>query len=118
MQMNGNHSQAHTQFGTYGSQAYNPYGRFSDSPRTNQPRRSTDDNSLSRFGNAPLEDYQGELYGMCKDQHGCRYLQRKLEEGALENIQIIFRETHLHVVELMTGEIYLSPSRLFFLILI
>ena len=30
---------------------------------------------------------------MCKDQHGCRYLQKKLEEGVTEHRDIIFRET-------------------------
>lgn len=109
MQVNGNHAQLipnHSPFGSYGGQPYTPYSRFSDSPRTSQSRRSGDSDSspLSRFGNVPLEDYQGELYGMCKDQHGCRYLQRKLEEGIPENVQTIFRETQIHVVELMTGE--------------
>ncbi|KAF8128321.1 hypothetical protein K438DRAFT_2000386 [Mycena galopus ATCC 62051] len=35
-----------------------------------------------------LEDLQGEIPVLCKDQHGCRYLQKKLEEG--------------HFVDLMT----------------
>lgn len=75
-------------------------------PRGVPVRRSgeTDPSQLSRFGNVPLEQYQGELYGLCKDQHGCRYLQRKLEERNPEHVQLIFNETHMHVVELMTGE--------------
>lgn len=58
---------------------------------------------VSRFNNLPLEQYRGELYGLCKDQHGCRYLQRKLEERNADHVQMIFEETHMHVVELMTG---------------
>jgi hypothetical protein len=43
-----------------------------------------------------------EIYSLCKDQHGCRFLQKKLEERNVDNIQIIFNETAPHVVELMT----------------
>ena len=40
---------------------------------------------------------------MCKDQHGCRFLQKKLEEGIPEHRDIIFRETFSHFADLMTG---------------
>lgn len=63
----------------------------------------TDVQQVSRFANLPLEQYRGELYSLCKDQHGCRYLQRKLEERNPEHVQMIFAETYMHVVELMTG---------------
>jgi hypothetical protein len=43
-----------------------------------------------------------EIYTLCKDQHGCRFLQKKLEERNAEYLQIIFDETAPHVVELMT----------------
>ncbi|RAL12083.1 putative RNA-binding protein [Aspergillus homomorphus CBS 101889] len=98
-------------------QAYNPTAPFSGYPaaygnfrlgeapvKVSGTRRSgdTDTAQLSRFTNFPLEHYRGELYGLCKDQHGCRYLQRKLEERNPEHVQMIFDETHVHVVELMT----------------
>ncbi|GAB1211576.1 hypothetical protein ATERTT37_000699 [Aspergillus terreus] len=87
--------------------AYPPYGnyRLAETPAKGvTSRRSVDGEAsqLSRFTNFPLEHYRGELYGLCKDQHGCRYLQRKLEERNAEHVQMIFEETHLHVVELMT----------------
>jgi Pumilio-family RNA binding repeat len=63
----------------------------------------TEAQQASRFANLPLEQYRGELYNLCKDQHGCRYLQRKLEERNPEHVQLIFAETYMHVVELMTG---------------
>lgn len=68
-------------------------------------RRSTESDSsqLTRYTNFPLEHYTGELYSLCKDQHGCRYLQRKLEERNPEHVQLIFSETYMHVIELMTG---------------
>ncbi|KAI1994799.1 hypothetical protein LOZ51_001322 [Ophidiomyces ophidiicola] len=87
------------------AQPYAAYSRYLEGPaRVNQVRRNgeNDATAFSRFANVPLEQYRGELYGLCKDQHGCRYLQRKLEERIPENVQLIFLETHLHVVELMT----------------
>ena len=48
-------------------------------------------------------DHVNEIYSLCKDQHGCRYLQKKLEEKNPQHVQMIFQETHAHVVELMTG---------------
>ncbi|KAE8152451.1 hypothetical protein BDV25DRAFT_128008 [Aspergillus avenaceus] len=97
-------------------QSYNPttpYGAFPAYGNYRLPetpakaigsRRNAEGESaqLSRFTNFPLEHYRGELYGLCKDQHGCRYLQRKLEERNAEHVQMIFDETHVHVVELMT----------------
>lgn len=50
----------------------------------------------------PLEDLQGEIFALCKDQHGCRYLQKKLEEGSTTHRDMIFTETFPHFAELMT----------------
>ena len=50
-----------------------------------------------------LEDLLGEIPSLCKDQHGCRYLQKKLEEGVPEHRDMIFRETFGHFPELMIG---------------
>ncbi|KAL4780839.1 hypothetical protein BJX76DRAFT_350662 [Aspergillus varians] len=101
MQVNNqyNPSPSFTGYPSYGSY------RLGDNPaKPVGSRRNPDGDSaqLSRFTNYPLEHYRGEIYGLCKDQHGCRYLQRKLEERNVEHVQMIFDETHLHVVELMT----------------
>jgi hypothetical protein len=58
---------------------------------------------VNRFAGTRLEDLVGEIASLCKDQHGCRYLQKKLEEGAPEHRDIIFHETFNHFAELMTG---------------
>jgi hypothetical protein len=58
---------------------------------------------VNRFAGTRLEDLQGEIPGLCKDQHGCRYLQKKLEEGIPEHRDMIFRETFGHFADLMTG---------------
>eukprot|EP01135_Chromosphaera_perkinsii_P000570 Nk52_evm32s123 gene=Nk52_evmTU32s123 len=49
-----------------------------------------------------LEQVNGQIYSLCKDQHGCRFLQKKLEDGTPEEIDVIFNEVYDHVAELMT----------------
>lgn len=57
---------------------------------------------LNKFANVTLESLGGEIYALCKDQHGCRYLQKKLEERNPEEIHQIWLETNQHVIEFMT----------------
>lgn len=95
------------------STPYGAYSNYASGYRFNDavsrggvgPRRPGEGEStqLTRFTNYPLEHYQGELYSLCKDQHGCRYLQRKLEDRNPEHVRLIFSETYQHVIELMTG---------------
>ncbi|KAJ9479916.1 Pumilio homology domain family member 4 [Pseudozyma hubeiensis] len=49
-----------------------------------------------------LEDLQGDIFALCKDQHGCRFLQKKLEESNPAHRDMIFSETFTHFAELMT----------------
>jgi hypothetical protein len=76
----------------------NNYAKSGDAA-TRGGRRNFDE---TRFNNAPLSTYQGRMYELCKDQHGCRYLQRKLEEGVPDQIEFIFQETYPYIIELMT----------------
>lgn len=85
----------------------NPYatytnGRLQDSQaRVIQSRRLQSD--ASRFLHYDLKTMpRTEIYTLCKDQHGCRFLQKKLEERNPEYLDIIFAETADHVIELMT----------------
>ncbi|GAB7340687.1 hypothetical protein MBLNU457_7076t2 [Dothideomycetes sp. NU457] len=71
-------------------------------PRAAQPRRTQANEENLRFAQVQLESLVGEIYGLCKDQYGCRFLQKKLEERKPSNIELIFDETEPHVVELMT----------------
>lgn len=68
----------------------------------------------NRFANFDLQAGRNEIYSLCKDQHGCRFLQKKIEERKPENIAIIFEETKDHVIELMTGKTceYLSKFQI------
>jgi hypothetical protein len=105
----------------YGSpfSAYGPNGRVQDSQaRVIQSRRMQSGTyfcqdlhhfltffaDANRFVNYDLKTMpRQEIYALCKDQHGCRFLQKKLEERIPEYLDIIFEETAPHVVELMTG---------------
>eukprot|EP01018_Ginkgo_biloba_P014812 Gb_24858 [translate_table: standard] len=49
-----------------------------------------------------LDEVQGRIYFIAKDQHGCRFLQRKFDEGSPEDVQKIFLEIIDHIIELMT----------------
>ncbi|KAI3479331.1 hypothetical protein L1887_58615 [Cichorium endivia] len=49
-----------------------------------------------------LEELQGDIFALCKDQHGCRFLQKKLEESNGAHRDMIFSETFSHFAELMT----------------
>lgn len=48
-----------------------------------------------------VSEFQGYVYLMAKDQHGCRFLQRIFEDGSALDAMIIFSEVIPHVVELM-----------------
>jgi len=65
-------------------------------------KRAEMEREYNRFAGMRLEDLQGEILTLCKDQHGCRYLQKKLEEEVPEHRDMIFRETYGHFPELMT----------------
>ena len=81
------------------------YGQFAKGQESStRAARRMNNGDDSRFNNVPLESYRGSLYELCKDQHGCRYLQRKLEDGNAEHIEAVFQETCPFIVELMTGK--------------
>lgn len=84
------------------SQAGGGAGRFGDSQRSvMQQRRAQNEDANSRFANVTMNELHGQIYDLCKDQHGCRFLQKKLEERDEGHIQHIFEEVKDHVTELM-----------------
>jgi hypothetical protein len=52
---------------------------------------------------ANFETLIGKIYLVSKDQQGCRFLQKKLEEHDPKTTEIIFSEVYPHITELMTG---------------
>ncbi|RGP77325.1 hypothetical protein FLONG3_4560 [Fusarium longipes] len=90
-------------FNGYNAGHYNQGNQPRDSQaRVMQHRRQLDNEAMSRFQNMPLDSFVGTIYELCKDQHGCRYLQKKLEERNPEQVHMIWNETNKHVIELMT----------------
>ncbi len=59
----------------------------------------------NRFASVSLESLVGQVYSLCKDQHGCRFLQKKLEENSKSYIDMIFNEVYEHFIELITGKL-------------
>lgn len=104
-------------YGDYGA-SYGQNGSRDSQARVIQQRRQNDGEgvfdplisldytdyspAMNRFANVTLESLGGEIYTLCKDQHGCRFLQKKLEERSPDHIHMIWMETNQHVVELMT----------------
>ncbi|KAJ3539342.1 hypothetical protein NM688_g6376 [Phlebia brevispora] len=66
------------------------------------PKHERGDIDVNRFAGMRLENLQGETLTLCKDQYGCRYLQKKLEEALPVHLDMIFRETFGHFAELVT----------------
>lgn len=100
-----------------GDQSYGPGGYGGSSfngrrgPGGPNAQRKEEPN---RFAGLRLEDLQGDMAALCKDQHGCRFLQKKLEEGNAEHRDMIFNEIYPHFGELMTDSFgnYLSQKLL------
>ncbi|CAD6449773.1 79d3e87a-06a9-425a-8ebf-7e366b9582fa [Sclerotinia trifoliorum] len=90
-------------YNNYNNSMYQHNGGQRDSQaRVIQQRRQNDGEAMNRFANLALEQLGGEIYALCKDQHGCRYLQKKLEDRNPEQVHMIWLETNQHVIELMT----------------
>jgi hypothetical protein len=68
---------------------------------TSPQRRATTEEAQQSFNSIKLEQIVGQIYTLCKDQHGCRFLQRKLDERNEQTVQIIFEDVKTHMVELM-----------------
>ncbi|KAI1368987.1 ARM repeat-containing protein [Xylaria arbuscula] len=99
MNMNGYPQQNYTGYGA----VYQPPVQPRDSQqRIMQQRRAQNDDNQNRFVGTSLEDYGGSIYEICKDQHGCRFLQKQLESQDPRQVHMIWLETNQHVVELMT----------------
>lgn len=68
----------------------------------NAPRKQHEVEAANRFSEAELDKFEGDIYSICKDQHGCRYLQKVLDGQDEREIEMIFTEIKDHITELMT----------------
>ncbi|KAL2552352.1 pumilio-like protein 12-like [Forsythia ovata] len=89
----------------YGSQPnLNRNGYRLDNNGSIEPNYSSLIQSRLRSSFSSLEDMRGNIFSVAKDQHGCRFLQRKIEEGKPEDIQMIFFEVQDHLFDLMINQ--------------
>lgn len=98
---NNNHGASHNgSNNTSGNNTNNSNTPKSNSRRVNDIESKTSQIE-ARFtrGN---EDLVGEIYPLCKDQHGCRYIQKRLEDPNSKFIDQVYSEVLDHFVELMT----------------
>ncbi|CAJ2511087.1 Uu.00g067120.m01.CDS01 [Anthostomella pinea] len=100
MNVNGYSPQNYTGYSPVYQAAIQPHR--DSQQRVMQQRRAQDNEAMNRYTNLPLEQVGGTIYELCKDQHGCRYLQKQLENRLPEQVHMIWMETNQHVVELMT----------------
>ncbi|OBZ85802.1 Pumilio domain-containing protein C6G9.14 [Choanephora cucurbitarum] len=77
------------------------YQQCMTSPATSQPVFTKSKRQQDRFANAQLDQFVGKLYDLCKDQNGCRFLQRQIEQDKGQ-LDLVFDEIHGHFIELMT----------------
>lgn len=77
--------------------------QFTTSSNSNSTTTQRRHNEHDKFAHIKFEDVVDDIYSLCKDQYGCRYLQRKLEEQNDEQRDIIFEQVFPHFIKLMTG---------------
>jgi len=58
--------------------------------------------SASSYQGLAIENCRGEIFSMCRDQHGCRFLQKLLETGDDRVVKVIFEEVYENIVDLMS----------------
>jgi len=49
-----------------------------------------------------IDQVAGQVYNLSRDQLGCRFLQKQLEDNTMVSLEAIFSEVMEHMVELMT----------------
>jgi len=77
-------------------------GSLSDSNDPALSDEAADAAMASRFADKTIEEVVGSVFALCRDQYGCRFLQKKLDEHDTKALNIIFEETHERFAELMT----------------
>ncbi|KAJ2553086.1 hypothetical protein EV175_003069, partial [Coemansia sp. RSA 1933] len=88
--------------GSSGPGSHPPHGSSHHQKHAQSKAHRKTDAESNRFANTSLEELKGTMFDVCKDQHGCRFLQRKLEERQESQIALIFSEVLPHFSALMT----------------
>jgi hypothetical protein len=74
-----------------------PNGKKMSTRNTNKAGRF----SASHYENVEIKDCIGQICFICKDQQGCRFLQREIDKSGSQVVDIIFAEVIAHVNELI-----------------
>jgi len=69
---------------------------------SNDPTAALKKHGIDVLKLTSIEQVKGSIHLLSRDQLGCRFLQRKLEEQNSEAVDIVFNEVFDHIVELMT----------------
>ena len=103
-----NQMQPFQQGGGFGGfqQQYPPNGQAVQGAGRHHPRNSEVQQRKQQaddfYNSVTVPELRDQIYGLCKDQHGCRFLQKKLEERDETDVATIFEEVKAHFTELMT----------------
>ncbi|KAF2722024.1 ARM repeat-containing protein [Polychaeton citri CBS 116435] len=82
-----------------GNQTVAGAGRFPE--KSSAQRRQQSEDASARFNSIRVQDLKGEIFNLCKDQHGCRFLQKKLEDND-DSVNLIYEEVKGNIIDLMT----------------
>lgn len=64
-------------------------------------RPRTDESTLANINGLKITDLKGQVFDLCVDQHGCRFLQRKLDDRDPATTNVIFEEVRPKIYQLM-----------------
>lgn len=65
-------------------------------------KKNADEDAI-QFINIDISELSGQILNLCKDQHGCRFLQKKLDEEEIDTLVMVFNEVFEHFSDLMIG---------------
>lgn len=99
----GGYQQPYPQSHTVGGAARGQSAHYNgNGPQRRQGGGGGGEDNLARFNSINFEELKPEILSLCTDQHGCRFLQRKLDERDEETVRMIFEEVHPSITKLMT----------------
>lgn len=108
MQRGGRHFHGRGRNGNGNKSRFNRHDHNGNNNNNNNGQFNYDENNqrrmeeMSRYADSTLDEFVGNIYSLCKDQHGCRFLQKQLDVLGSKAADLIFEETKFHTIELMT----------------
>ncbi len=72
-----------------------------DKRNSKKPSKLRHEQEINKYAKVPFENIVNDIYPLCKDQHGCRFLQKKLSENNPTITDVIFNQTFPFILEFM-----------------